>query len=127
MTEIIKKKILLIISLCFFIGGVGRLIATEGVFKLFCMQHLWSDQPFVIYNYKALAVFVIWVGIILFICSKDVIKYKSLIRGSILALAIFFLVTLLTGILTGLGLQFFLVDSIFALFLIILLYIIQTE
>lgn len=127
MSQTTKNKILLIISLCFFIGGVGRLIATEGVFKLFGMQHLWSDQPFVIYNYKALAVFVIWIGIILFICSKDVIKYKSLIKGSILALAIFFLVTLLTGILTGLGLRFYLVDSIFSLFLIILLYIIQTE
>jgi hypothetical protein len=127
MIQTTKNKILLIISLCFFIGGVGRLIATEGVFKLFGMQHLWSDQPFFIYNYKALAVFVIWIGIILFICSKDVIKYKSLIRGSILALAIFFLVTLFTGILTGLGLRFYLVDSIFSLLLIVLLYIIQTE
>lgn len=127
MIQTTKNKILLIISLCFFIGGIGRLIATEGVFKLFGMQHLWSDQPFVIYNYKALAVFVIWIGIILFICSKDIIKYKSMIQGSIFALVIFFLVTLLTGILTGLGLRFYLVDSIFSLLLIVLLYIIQTE
>jgi hypothetical protein len=127
MTQATKSIILRVISIAFLIGGVVRLIATECVFKLFGMQHLWSDQPFVIYNYKALAVFVIWVGIILFICSKDIIKYKALIQGSILALAIFFLVTLFTGFLTGLGLIFFLVDSIFSLLLIILFYIIQTE
>ncbi len=127
MSQTAKTIILRVISIAFLIGGIGRLIATEGVFKLFGMQHLWSDQPFVIYNYKALAVFVIWVGIILFICSKDIIKYKSIIRGNILALIIFLLVTLLTGILTGLGLRFYLVDSIFSLLLIVLLYIIQTE
>ncbi|MFQ6031569.1 MAG: hypothetical protein ACE5K2_01495 [Candidatus Zixiibacteriota bacterium] len=127
MTQITKTIILRIISIAFLIGGIGRLIATEGVFKLFDMQHLWSDQPFFIYNYKALAVFVIWVGIILFICSKDIVKYKSIIRGSILGLAIFFLVSLLTGILIGLGLRFYLVDSTFSLILIILFYIIQTE
>ena len=127
MSQTTKSIILRVISIAFLIGGVGRLIATEGVFRLFGMQHLWSDQPFFIYNYKALAVFVIWIGIILFICSKDVIKYKSIIRGSILALAIFFLVTLLTGILTGLGLQYYLVPSIFSLILVILLYIIQIE
>lgn len=127
MSQTAKATVLRVISIVFFIGGIGRLIATEGVFRVFRMGHVWSDQPFVIYNYRALAVFVIWVGIILFICSKDVIKYKSLIQGSILALVIFFLVTLLTGILTGLGLRFFLVDSIFSLILIIFFYIIQTE
>ncbi len=127
MTQTTKNIILRVISIAFLIGGIGRLLATEGVFKLFRMQHVWSDQPFVIYNYKALAAFVIWIGIILFLCSKDIIKYKSIIRWSIFALAIFFLVTLLTGILTGLGLRFYLVDSIFSLILIILFYIIQTE
>jgi hypothetical protein len=127
MTQTTKNIILRVIAIVFLIGGIGRLIATESVFRIFKMQHLWSDQPFFIYNYKALAVFVIWVGIILFICSKDIVKYKSLIRGNILALAIFFLVTLFTGILTGLGLRFFLVDSIFSLLLIFLFYIIQTE
>ena len=122
-----KTIILRVISIAFLIGGIGRLIATEGVFRLFKMQHVWSDQPFVVYNYKALAAFVIWVGIILFICSKDIIKYRPIIRGSILALIIFFLVTLLTGIITCLGLRFYLVDSIFTLILIILFYIIQTE
>jgi hypothetical protein len=127
MTQTTKNIILRVIAIAFIIGGIGRLIATEGVFRIFKMPHLWSDQPFFIYNYKALAVFVIWVGIILFICSKDIVKYRSLIRGNILALVIFFLVTLFTGILTGLGLRFFLVDSIFSLILIVLLYIIQTE
>lgn len=127
MTQTTKTTILRIISIAFLIGGIGRLIATEGIFKVFGMQHLWSDQPFFIYNYKALAVFVIWVGIILFICSKDIVRHRPLIRGSIFALFVFFLVTLLTGILTCLGLRFFLVDSIFSLILIVLLYIIQTE
>jgi hypothetical protein len=122
-----KNIILRVVSIAFLIGGVGRLIATEGVFKLFKMQFLWTNQPFFIYNYKVLGVFVIWVGIILFICSKDVAKYKSIIRGNILALVIFFLVTLLAGIITGLGLRFYLVDSIFSLILIVLLYMIQTE
>jgi hypothetical protein len=122
-----KNTILRVVSIAFLIGGIGRLIATEGVFKLFKMQHLWYNLPFVIYTYKVLAVFVIWVGIVLFICSKDVAKYKPIIRGSILALIIFFLVSLFTGILTSLGLRFYLVDSIFSLILIVLLYIIQTE
>jgi hypothetical protein len=127
MSQTTKNTILRIVSIAFLIGGMGRLIATEGVFRLFKMQSLWIDQPFFIYNYKVLGVFVIWVGIILFICSKDVIKYKSIIRANIIALVIFFLVTLLTGIFTGLGLRFYLVDSIFSLILIILFYIIQTE
>ena len=127
MTQTAKTTILRVISIAFLIGGIGRLIATEGVFRLFRMEHLWSDQPFIIYNYKALAVFVIWIGVVLFICSGDIIRYKPIVRWSIFALAIFFLVTLLTGMLTGLGLRFYLVDSIFSLLLIILLYIIQTE
>jgi hypothetical protein len=127
MSQTTKTIILRVISIVFLIGGIGRLIATESVFRLFKMQHLWFDQSFFIYNYKVFAVFVIWVGIVLFICSKDVAKYKPIIRGSILALIIFFLVSLFTGILTGLGLRFYLVDSIFSLILIVLLYIIQTE
>jgi hypothetical protein len=127
MSQTTKNTILRVVSIAFLIGGIGRLIATEGVFKLFKMQHLWSDQPFFIYNYKVLGVFVIWVGIILFVCSKDIVKYKSIIQGNIFSLAIFFLVTLFTGILTGLGLRFYLVDSIFSLILILLFYIIKTE
>jgi hypothetical protein len=127
MSQTTKNTILRAVSVAFLIGGVGRLIASEGVFRLFKMQFLWTDQPFFIYNYRVLGVFVIWVGIILFICSKDVAKYKSLIRGNLLALVIFFLVTLLTGILTGLGAKFYLVDSIFSLILIVLFYIIQAE
>lgn len=123
----IKRRILLIISLAFLLGGIGRLVANEGVFRIFGMEHLWSGEPFFIYIYKLLGVFVIWMGIVLFVCSKDVVKYRSIIRGSILALLLFFVVSLLTGFVTGLGLKFFLVDSIFSLILIVLLYIIQKE
>lgn len=79
------------------------------------------------YIYKLLGVFVIWIGIILFVCSKDLIRYRGVIRASILGLLLFFVVSLLTGFFTGLGLKFFLVDSIFSLILIVLLYIIQKE
>jgi hypothetical protein len=127
MTLTAKTTILRVVAVAFLIGGAVRLIASEGVFRLFRMEHLWSDQPFFVYNYKALAVFVIWVGIVLFICSADIIRYKPIVRWSIFALAIFFLVTLLAGVSTGLGLRYYLVDSIFSLLLIILLYIIQTE
>ncbi|MCK4404601.1 MAG: hypothetical protein KAW02_05865 [candidate division Zixibacteria bacterium] len=123
----IKRRILLIISLAFLVGGIGRLVASEGVFRIFQMEHLWLGEPFFIYTYKLLGVFVIWIGIILFVCSKDVIKYRSVIIGSILALLLFFVVSLLTGFITGLGVQFFLVDSIFSLILIVLLYFIQKE
>jgi len=123
----IKKRILLIISLAFMVGGIGRLVANESVFRIFGMEHLWSGEPFFIYIYKLLGVFVLWMGIVLFICSKDVVKHKSIIRGSIFALTLFFVVSLLTGFITGLGLQFFMVDSIFSLILIVLLYVIQKE
>ncbi len=122
-----KRRILLIISLCFFIGGIGRLVANEGVFRIFQMEHLWTGEPFFMYIYKLLGVFVIWIGIILFVCSKDLIRYRGVIRASILGLLLFFVVSLLTGFFTGLGLKFFLVDSIFSLILIVLLYIIQKE
>ena len=127
MTQAAKTTILRVLAIAFLIGGVVRLVANQGIFRFFQMQHLWSDQPFIVYNYKALAVFVIWIGVVLFICSGDIIRYKPIVRWSIFVLAIFFLVTLLTGMLTGLGLRFYLVDSIFSLLLIILLYIIQTE
>lgn len=127
MTQTAKTTILRVVAVAFLIGGVVRLVANQGIFRFFQMQHLWSDQPFIVYNYKTLAVFVIWIGVVLFICSGDIIRYKPIVRWSIFVLAIFFLVTLLTGMLTGLGLRFYLVDSIFSLLLIILLYIIQTE
>ena len=122
-----KRGILFIIALCFLIGGIGRLIANQDVFRIFQMEHLWTGEPFFIYTYKLLAVFVVWIGIVLFVCSIDVIRYKSIIRGCILGLLLFFVVSLLAGFVTGLGLKFFLVDSIFSLILIVLLYIIQKE
>ena len=123
----IRRRILLIISLCFLIGGIGRLVANQDVFGIFLMEHLWSGEPFFIYTYKLLAVFVIWIGIVLFVCSRDLVRYRGIIRGSILGLLLFFVVSLLAGFSTGLGLKFFLVDSIFSLILIVLLYIIQKE
>ena len=122
-----KRTVLLIISVAFLIGGLGRLAANEGFFGIFGMAHLWSNEPFIIYNYKLLAVFVIWVGIILLICSRDVNRYRSIITGSIVGLGLFFLVSLVAGFATGLGLRYFLVDSIFSLILIILLLIIRKE
>ncbi len=120
-----KEKILLLVSIAFLVGGIVRLFANETIFRVFRMEHLWSSEPFFIYIYKLLGVFVIWAGIILLTCSRDIIRYRSIIIGSMLGLALFFVVSLLTGLATGLGLQFFLVDSIFALFLIIVLYIVQ--
>ena len=122
-----KRTILRIISLAFMLGGIGRLVANEGVFRIFAMEHLWSSEPFFIYIYKLLGVFVLWMGMILFVCSKDVVRYKGVIRGSILGLLLFFVVSLWAGFATGLGLKFFLVDSIFSWILIVLLYIIQKE
>jgi hypothetical protein len=122
-----KRTVLLIISVAFLIGGLGRLAANKGFFGIFQMAHLWSSEPFVVYNYKLLAVFVIWVGIILLICSRDVTRYRSIITGSIVGLGLFFLVSLLTGFITGLGIRYFLVDSVFSLILIILLLIVRKE
>jgi hypothetical protein len=122
-----RRTVLLIISVAFLIGGLGRLAANESFFGFFQMAHLWSSEPFVVYNYKLLAVFVIWVGIILLICSRDVTKYRSIITGSIVGLGLFFLVSLVAGFATGLGLRYFLVDSIFSLILIILLFTIRKE
>ncbi|MGB2804316.1 MAG: hypothetical protein WBD64_05405 [Candidatus Zixiibacteriota bacterium] len=122
-----KKKVLLIISLAFMLGGIGRLVVNESVFKIFAMEHLWSGDPFFIYIYKLLGVFVLWMGILLFISSRDVIRYRGIIRGSILGLLLFFVVSLLTGLSVGLKLQYFLVDSIFSLILVLLFYIIQKD
>jgi hypothetical protein len=122
-----KRTVLLIISVAFLTGGLGRLAANKGFFGFFQMEHLWSSEPFVVYNYKLLAVFVIWVGIILLVCSRDVTRYRSIITGSIVGLGLFFLVSLVAGFATGLGLRYFLVDSIFSLILIILLLIIRKK
>ncbi|MGB2768547.1 MAG: hypothetical protein WBC88_02340, partial [Candidatus Zixiibacteriota bacterium] len=70
-----KKKVLLIISLLFMLGGLGRLVANESIFRIFAMEHLWSGDPFFIYVYKLLGVFVLWMGILLFVSSRDVIRY----------------------------------------------------
>jgi len=122
-----KKKALLIISLLFMLGGVGRLVANESIFRIFAMEHLWLGDPFFLYIYKLLGVFVLWMGILLFVSSRDVIRYRGIIRGSILGLLLFFVVSLLTGLSVGLKLQYFLVDSIFSLILVLLLYIIQKD
>jgi hypothetical protein len=122
-----KKRILLIVSLAFMLGGIVRLFANETVFRLFAMEHLWSGDPFFIYVYKLLGVFVLWMGILLFVSSRDVIRYRGIIRGSILGLLLFFVVSLLTGLSVGLELRYFLVDSIFSLILVFLFYIIQKD
>jgi hypothetical protein len=122
-----KRTILLIISLIFLVGGIGRLVANESVFRVFQMTHLWSGEPFFVYNYKLLGVFVIWVGILLFISSRDPVRYRGIIRGSILALLLFFVVSLLSGLSLGLGLKFFLVDSVFSLFLVAIFYVLQKD
>jgi hypothetical protein len=123
----VKRRILLIISLAFLLGGIGRMVANESIFGFFQMAHLWSSDPFVIYNYKLLGVFVFWMGVILFVCSKDLIRYKGIIRASILGLLLFFVVSFLTGLSVGIALKFFLVDSIFSLILVVLLFVIQKE
>ena len=122
-----KRKFLLTISLLFMLGGIVRLVANESVFRIFTMEHLWSGDPFFVYVYRLLGAFVVWMGILLFVASQDIIRYRGIIRGSILGLLLFFVVSLWTGLATGLGLQYFLVDSIFSLFLAVLLYVIQKE
>jgi hypothetical protein len=122
-----KKKVLLIISLLFMLGGMVRIFANEPLFRIFAMEHLWSGDPFFVYVYKLLGAFVLWVGVMLFVSSTDVVRYKGIIRGSILGLLLFFVVSLWTGLATGLGLQYFLVDSIFSLMLVLLFYIIQKD
>ncbi len=122
-----KRTGLLIISLALMIGGIGRLVANEAVFRLFRMEHLWFGEPFAWYNYKLLGVFVLWMGIILFVCSGDVIRYRGVIRASILGLLLFFVISLAAGLASGLASEFFLVDSIFSLILVGLFYIIQKE
>ena len=109
------------------LGGIGRLVANESVFRIFAMEHLWSGDPFFVYVYKLLGVFVFWMGILLLICSTDLVRYRGVIRGSILGLLLFFMVSLWTGLATGLGLQYFLIDSIFSLFLAVLFYVIQKD
>jgi hypothetical protein len=122
-----RAKILRIISLLLMLGGLGRLVANQSIFRIFGMEHLWSGEPFCIYNYRLLGVFVLWVGIVLFICSGDLIRYRGVIRGFIFGLLLFFVISLWSGFSVGLGLKFFLVDSVFALFLVVLLYVIQKE
>ena len=119
-----KSKILLIISLAFIIGGVVRILTNEDIFRFFRMEHLWSNEPFFVYIYKILGVFVLWMGILLFIASQDVKRYQGMVLGSILGLALFFVVSLVTGFSAGLELLYFIVDSIFSLFLIVILYLI---
>ena len=119
-----KSKILLLISLAFIIGGVVRILANEDVFRLFRMEHLWSNEPFFVYIYKLLGVFVLWMGILLFIASQDVKRYKGMVLGSIVGLGVFFVVSLVTGFSTGLEFLYFIVDSVFSLFLVVVLYLI---
>jgi hypothetical protein len=119
-----RSKILLIVSLAFIIGGIGRLLANENLFRFFQMEHLWLNDPFFVYIYKLLGVFVLWMGILLFISSQDVQRYKGMILGSILGLGLFLVVSLVTGFSVGLELLYFIVDSVFSLFLIVVLFLI---
>ncbi len=122
-----RSTILLIVSLALMLGGFVRLVANEAIFRLFRMEHLWFGEPFAWYNYKLLGVFVLWMGIILFVCSRDVIRYRGVIRASILGLLLFSAVSLVAGLASGLATQFFLVDAIFSLILVGLIYIVQKE
>jgi hypothetical protein len=122
-----RNKVLLITSLILIFGGMVRLLANQSVFRIFGMEHLWFGESFALYNYRLLGVFVLWMGMVLFVCSRDVIRYRGIIRVSILGLMFFFVVSLLSGFAMGLDARFFLIDSIFSLILIALLFIIQRE
>jgi hypothetical protein len=122
-----RSTMLLIVSLALMLGGFVRLVANEAIFRFFRMEHLWFGEPFAWYNYKLLGVFVLWIGIVLFVCSREVIRYRGVIRASILGLLLFSAVSLVAGLASGLATQFFLVDSIFSLILVGLFYIIQKE
>lgn len=101
-----------------------RILANEDIFRFFQMEHLWSNEPFFIYIYKLLGVFVLWMGILLFIASKNVSRYRGVVLGSVIGLGLFFVVSLVTGFSAGLRLLYFIVDSIFSLFLVVVLYLI---
>ena len=120
----LKSEILLLISIAFIIGGAVRILANEDVFRLFRMEHLWSNEPFFVYIYKLLGVFVLWMGILHFISSRDVKRYKGMVLGSMMGLSLFFVVSLVTGFTAGLELLYFIVDSVFSLFLVVVLYLI---
>jgi hypothetical protein len=122
-----KKNVLIIIAVLLMLGGVVRIFANRTLFQMFAMEQLWQDHPFFIYIYKLFGVFVLWIGLIFYLCAKDLQKHRSIVRGSIIGLLLFFIVSLLTGILTGLEVPFFIVDSIFALFLAVLLYFFQKK
>ncbi|MGB2696547.1 MAG: hypothetical protein WBD28_01650, partial [Candidatus Zixiibacteriota bacterium] len=119
-----KCRILLLISLAFILGGAVRILANEDIFRFFQMEHLWSNEPFFIYIYKLLGGFVLWMGILLFIASKNVSRYRGVVLGSVIGLGLFFVVSLVTGFSAGLRLLYFIVDSIFSLFLVVVLYLI---
>jgi hypothetical protein len=126
-SKMTRKTGLFIISLFMMLGGLVRLLANQSVFRIFGMDHLWFAEPFALYNYRLLGVFVLWMGLVLFVCSRDVIRHTGIIRVSILGLIVFFVVSLLSGFAAALDARFFLVDSIFSLILIVLLFIIQRK
>ncbi len=122
-----KRSMLFIVSILLILGGVVRILATKTLFDLFLMGELWIEHPFFIYIYRLLGAVIVWLGIVLLICSKDLLRYRAVIQGSIIGAALFFATSFLTGFLSGLQMRFFIVDGIFALFLVFLFVVTQRE
>ncbi len=122
-----RRSILSIVSILFIFGGIVRILATRTLFDLFFMGELWIEQPFFLYIYRLLGAVIVWLGIVFLICSKDLSRYRALIQGSIIGAFLFLATSLVTGFMSGLQMRFFIVDGIFALFLVVLFIVIQRK
>jgi hypothetical protein len=107
------QLVLKVISLAMVFGGGVRLFAERKIFESFLIDELWSFHPYFIYVYRVLGAFVLSAGILLFMITRDPVRYVTLLK--VCGFCFFFIacVMLLCGLILKMSFLHYAFDSVF--------------
>jgi hypothetical protein len=118
----IRRIIIRVIAVTLLLGGLVRIFASKAVFELLGMAGLWVDRPYAVYIYRILGTFVVLVGLVLLVISRDPDKNRELLKvcaGGFLLLAV---VMITAAVSVHLPLRYYLPDPVYSLVLAVVLF-----
>lgn len=117
MTERFTRLAVRFSAVALILGGIVRILASKSLFLLFDIGDLWPDRSYSLYIYKVLGAFVVLVGIVLWILSRNPAHYRPVFKGLALGFLVVACVMVLSGFLLRLSVMHFLIDPVFCILL----------
>ena len=116
-TERVRGLTVRFSAIALMFGGSVRIVASRRLFSLFGIGDLWPESSYSLYIYKVLGAFVVLVGVVLWMLSRNLIHYRRVFKGLAVGFLLVASVMILTGFFLGLSAGHFIVDPIFCLLL----------